>query len=102
MPIRVRKSVKIMPGVRLTFGSKGVSSLSVRGKGGSVSLGRKGVTSSTRILPGMSYVRHTPYQGKTAPQAPPPREPMGLAEKVFWLALGCLIAAGFWLYGGLV
>ena len=51
-----RKSFKIAPGVRLNVGKKGISSVSVGGKGARVSVGKKG-TRTTISAPGtgLSY-----------------------------------------------
>lgn len=51
-----RKSFKIAPGVRLNVGKKGVSSVSIGGKGVRVSVGKKG-TRTTLSAPGtgLSY-----------------------------------------------
>lgn len=51
-----RKSFKIAPGVRLNVGKKGVSSVSIGGKGARVNVGKKG-TRTTLSAPGtgLSY-----------------------------------------------
>lgn len=48
--MRFRKSVKVMPGVRLNFSKSGVST-SIGGRGGTVNLSRRGVR-STASIPG--------------------------------------------------
>lgn len=64
-----RKSFKIAPGVRLNVGKKGISSISVGGKGARVNLGKKG-TRTTLSAPGtgLSYSSYKPHK-KSAPSA---------------------------------
>ena len=63
MGFNFRKSFKIAPGVRLNVGKKGISSVSLGGKGGRVSVGKKGVR-STISAPGtgLSYTSHQPFK----------------------------------------
>ncbi len=69
MGLNFRKSFKIAPGVRLNVGKKGISSLSVGGKGARVSIGKKGTTTSVGIPgSGLSYSSHTPYAKKQSKQ----------------------------------
>lgn len=67
MGFNFRKSFKIAPGVRLNVGKKGISSVSVGGKGARVSLGKKG-TRTTVSAPGtgLSYSSYKPHK-KSAP-----------------------------------
>ncbi len=53
MPFRFRKSIKILPGVRLNIGNRGITSVNV----GKTSF-RKGYTprTSIRLLPGLSWI----------------------------------------------
>lgn len=63
MGFNFRKSFKIAPGIRLNVGKKGISSLSVGGKGARVSVGKKGVRTTVGIPgSGLSYSSHTPYE----------------------------------------
>lgn len=57
-----RKSFKIAPGVRLNVGKKGVSSVSLGGKGARVNVGKKG-TRTTLSAPGtgLSYSSYKPH-----------------------------------------
>lgn len=56
MGFNFRKSFKIAPGVRLNVGKKGISSVSVGGKGGRVSINKKGVRSTVSAPgTGLSY-----------------------------------------------
>ncbi|WOE31983.1 MULTISPECIES: DUF4236 domain-containing protein [unclassified Acinetobacter] len=56
MGLNFRKSFKIAPGIRLNVGKKGVSSVSIGGRGARVSVGKRG-TRTTVGLPGtgLSY-----------------------------------------------
>ncbi len=56
MGLRFRKSIGIIPGVRLNLSKSGLSSLSIGGKGLTYNIGRKG-TRATGGLPGtgLSY-----------------------------------------------
>ncbi|TCB79332.1 DUF4236 domain-containing protein [Acinetobacter sp. ANC 3781] len=73
MGFNFRKSFKIAPGVRLNVTKKGVSSVSVGGKGARVNIGKKG-TKSTISAPGtgFSYSSYQPH--KKSPQ-PTKRQP---------------------------
>ena len=56
MGLNFRKSLKIVPGVKLNIGKKGISSVSLGAKGASVNIGRKGVRSTLSIpKTGISY-----------------------------------------------
>ena len=68
MGFNFRKSLKIAPGVRLNITKKGVSSVSLGGKGARVNLGKKG-TRTTVGLPGtgLSYSSYSPKQAKKEP-----------------------------------
>ncbi|QXW27212.1 DUF4236 domain-containing protein [Acinetobacter johnsonii] len=70
-----RKSFKIAPGVRLNVGKKGISSVSVGGKGARVSVGKKG-TRTTISAPGtgLSYSTFKSHS-KTTRNAPSNTEP---------------------------
>lgn len=65
MGFNFRKSLKIAPGIRLNITKKGVSSVSLGGKGASVNLGKKG-TRTTVGMPGtgLSYSSFSPKQVK--------------------------------------
>ncbi|MGA6135863.1 DUF4236 domain-containing protein [Acinetobacter dispersus] len=68
MGFNFRKSLKIAPGVRLNITKKGISSVSLGGKGARVNLGKKG-TRTTVGLPGtgLSYSSYSPKQVKKEP-----------------------------------
>ena len=65
MPLRFRKSVSMLPGVRLNFGSKGFTSVRIGGRSGGTTIGKTGVR-STISAPGtgLSYSTHTPWKAK--------------------------------------
>ncbi|MBD5197839.1 MAG: DUF4236 domain-containing protein, partial [Bacteroidales bacterium] len=46
MGLIFRKSIKVMPGVKLNFSKKGMSSISFGGKGGRVTFGSKRTTTT--------------------------------------------------------
>ncbi|MGA4853975.1 DUF4236 domain-containing protein [Acinetobacter haemolyticus] len=68
MGFNFRKSLKIAPGIRLNITKKGISSVSLGGKGARVNLGKKG-TRTTVGLPGtgLSYSSYSPKQVKKEP-----------------------------------
>ncbi|QOW46164.1 DUF4236 domain-containing protein [Acinetobacter piscicola] len=65
MGFNFRKSLKIAPGVRLNITKKGISSVSLGGKGARVNLGKKG-TRTTVGIPGtgLSYSSFSPKRAK--------------------------------------
>ena len=71
MGLNFRKSFKVAPGVRLNVGKKGISSVSVGGKGARVSVGKKG-TRTTISAPGtgLSYSSYKPHKSKAQKQTP--------------------------------
>lgn len=66
MGFNFRKSVKIMPGVKLNITKKGISSVSVGKNGARVNVGKKG-TKTTVGIPGsgLSYSSYTPRNKKS-------------------------------------
>ena len=88
MGFRFRKSIKIAPGVRLNIGKKGISSVSVGGRGARINIGKRGTTASTGLPgTGLSYTQKLSGPAKsrsaksrsakadTAHAAPPPVPP---------------------------
>lgn len=69
MGFNFRKSFKIAPGLRLNVGKKGISSVSVGGKGVRVNLSKKG-TRTTLGVPktGLSYSSFSSHKQKAPPQ----------------------------------
>lgn len=63
MGFRFRKSIKILPGIKLNVTHKGISSASIGRAGASVNIGKKG-TRTTVGLPGtgLSYSKFKRYQ----------------------------------------
>ncbi|MBU8546134.1 MULTISPECIES: DUF4236 domain-containing protein [Roseomonadaceae] len=58
---RFRKSVKILPGVRMNIGSKGITSWSFGGRGVRVNVGKRGTSTTYSLFgTGLSYRSHTP------------------------------------------
>lgn len=69
MGFKFRKSIKILPGVRVNVSNKGVSSVSVGKRGAKVNIGKKGVRNTVGIPgSGLSYSSYTPYQNKAKGQ----------------------------------
>lgn len=65
MGFRFRKSIKILPGVRVNVSNKGVNSVSVGRRGAKVNIGKKGIRNTVGIPgSGLSYSSYTPYQNK--------------------------------------
>ncbi len=74
MGLRFRKSISLIPGVRLNLSKNGASSLSVGGKGLTYNIGKKG-TRATGSLPGsgLSYSHYDKFSdGKSVPHEQPP------------------------------
>ncbi|WP_407074381.1 DUF4236 domain-containing protein [Psychrobacter sp. CAL346-MNA-CIBAN-0220] len=69
MGFRFRKSIKIVPGVRLNLTKKGISSLSVGKRGATVNIGKKG-TRGTVGLPG-SGLSYSSYQSHAKSKTEP-------------------------------
>jgi hypothetical protein len=86
---RFRKSFKILPGVRMNFGSKGITSWSFGGRGVRVNVGKRGTTTTYSLFgTGLSYRTHMPRARpgqatvavRPGPQAAPPLSSPGLAS----------------------
>lgn len=78
MGFRFRKSIKILPGLKLNLTHKGITSASIGKPGASLNIGKKGTRTSIGI-PGtsLSYSKHHPYTNQPNPlqnssQQPPP------------------------------
>ena len=78
MSLRFRKSIKILPGVKVNITNKGINSASIGKQGASINIGKKGVRTSVGIPgSGLSYSKHHPYTNQPNPlqnssQQPPP------------------------------
>lgn len=69
MGLRFRKSLKILPGVKLNVTNKGISSVSLGGKGLKTNIGKKGVRTTASIKgTGLSYSQYSPYQSSAQPK----------------------------------
>ena len=56
MGLRVRRSIKVVPGVRLNLTQKGISSLSIGKRGATINVNRQGVQASLGVPgTGVSY-----------------------------------------------
>ncbi|MHA3078797.1 DUF4236 domain-containing protein [Acinetobacter sp. ANC 5502] len=105
MGLNFRKSFKIAPGVRLNVDKKGLSSVSIGGKGVKVNVGKKG-TRTTLSAPGtgLSYSTYKPHNKNNTNQPSPdysnPNNFMGYS-KLEWIAgaiVGFIFFVGFiWL-----
>lgn len=82
MGFRFRRSIKLIPGVRLNLGKQSAS-LSLGGHGATVNLGQKGVR-TTVGLPGsgMSYSSYQPYAktGNVPSSTPAPTRPSAVQQ----------------------
>ena len=62
MGFRIRKSVKIAPGIKLNIGKKGINSVSVGGHGYTKNISKKGTrTTISAKGTGISYTNYKPY-----------------------------------------
>lgn len=73
MGLNFRKSIKVLPGVRVNITKKGVSSLSVGGRGARVNMSKKG-TRTTVGIPGsgLSYSSFSPSKKSRRTSQPMP------------------------------
>lgn len=100
MGFNFRKSFKIAPGVRLNVGKKGISSVSVGGKGVRVSVGKKG-TRTTVSAPGtgLSYSTFSPRTKteNTNNLISPPEQSTTSREKIGAVNLFIIVVVIFFL-----
>ena len=63
MGFRFRKSIKILPGIKVNLTEKGISSASIGKRGANINIGKKG-TRTTMGLPGsgLSYSKYKAYE----------------------------------------
>lgn len=75
MGFRFRKSIKILPGVKLNLTHKGISSASIGKAGANINIGKKG-TRTTVGLPGsgLSYSKYQAYDEKNPQQQATPTQ----------------------------
>lgn len=78
MGFNFRKSLKIVPGVRLNITKKGISSVSLGGKGARVNIGKKGIRTTVGMPgTGLSYSSFSPKQAKSEiPRSEPVKSSM--------------------------
>lgn len=92
MGFRFRKSLKIAPGIKLNIGKKGISSVSIGGRGATVNINRKG-TRSTIGLPGtgLSHSSYKPHRDLN-PTPPVLADNPSIQKKLSWSTIVlCLI-----------
>ena len=98
MGLRFRRTIRIVPGLRMNF-SKSSASLSVGGRGAAVNLGSKGVRTTVGIPgTGISSSSYTSHAQRTARTQAAPAGRNSAVYKDANLALACLLlaAAGIW------
>ena len=67
MGFRFRQKIKICDGISLNLSKKGVSSLTLGGRGAALNVGRKGMRATAGIPgSGMSYSSYSSYNGSSA------------------------------------
>lgn len=97
MGFRFRQSVKILPGVRLNIGKRGMS-VSVGGKGATTNISRRGVRTTLGIPgTGLSYSSYAPFRSKpkgTRPARPIPSSPQVSPYGRVWVVVGILGVLG--------
>lgn len=87
MGFRFRKSIKIIPGVRLNLGKSG-SSLSFGGKGFTVNVNKKGTRTTVGLLgTGLSHSTYQPH-GNITPSSGKARNNIA-----GWLVIGFIVLA---------
>lgn len=65
MGFKFRKSIKLLPGLKINLTHKGISSASIGKSGASLNIGKKGTRTSVGIPgTGLSYSKHQPYSKK--------------------------------------
>ena len=75
MGFRFRKSIKILPGLKINLTHKGISSASIGKPGASLNIGKKGARTSVGIPgTGLSYSKHQPDKKGGGNQKNPTQE----------------------------
>lgn len=103
MGFRFRRSVKLLPGVRLNFSTRGVST-SIGRRGATLNIGRHG-TRATIGLPGTGLSYTTRLSGPASRQPPsgaePTQQPSAGATIVGWAVMAfLLLIIGTCMFGG--
>jgi hypothetical protein len=94
MGFRFRRSIKILPGLKVNLGKTGFTSVSVGGHGLTTNYGKKG-TRTTVGLPGtgLSYSTYSPKKKAISAQNNNPAPPgMAPATKPVWVRIVIIIA----------
>ena len=94
MALRIRKSIKIAPGVRINIGKKGIST-SLGTKGATVNLSKRGAR-VTAGLPGTGISASQLYKSKRRLPAPTPQGEYSTAEWVVAWLMGEVMALVGW------
>lgn len=87
MGFRFRKSIKILPGVRLNFGKKGFTSTTIGGKFFKTNVSNRGVK-HTISVPGTGVS----YQTKTYRNAPANYDSTNFNAPLYWYCASCYVA----------
>lgn len=86
MGFRFRRSVKLMPGVRLNFSTRGIST-SLGGRGATVNISRRGARATVGMPgTGLSYSTQLSGAGQPASQATAPGAPLAS-----WIVIGIVV-----------
>ncbi len=101
MGFKFRKSIKILPGLRIHLTHKGISSASIGKRGASVNVGKKGARASVGIPgSGLFYSKYRSYTDKssitekstdtysTTEQQPPSATSTKNSSLWLWIAFG--------------
>ena len=88
---RFRRSVRLLPGVRVNLSKTGAS-LSIGGPGATMNFGKRGVR-STVGLPGTGISYTTKVAGERPPAGPGPRQ---ASPNLSWLGWGAAAIAALW------
>lgn len=75
MGFRFRKSIKILPGLKINLTHKGISSASIGTPSASLNIGKKGTRTSVGIPgTGLSYSKHQSYKNRASNPENPSQE----------------------------
>lgn len=91
MGFRFRRSVKLLPGVRLNFSTRGIST-SLGGRGATLNLGRRGAR-ATFGLPGTGLSYTTKLSGASGPGPAAASAATQGSPLLGWITLGILVLA---------
>lgn len=94
MALRIRKSIKIAPGVKINLSKSGIST-SLGGKGATVNLSKRGTRITTGI-PGTGISSSTLYKSKPKQTSSAQPRVYSTAEWVFAWIIGEVLALAGW------